>query len=504
LPEVGKVNWESVFDTWSMSVIIRLLRLLSLVLLCTSSWPSLMAQEVDSDRPNIVLIMADDMGYGDPRCFNPDSRIPTPNIDRLARQGMLFTDAHSPASVCVPTRYGLLTGRYPFRSERSEQVESRIEPGRMTLASMLAKQGYVTACLGKWHQGFDGGKVRQDYELPLAGGPVDRGFDYFYGLPASLDIPPYYWVENDHCVAAPTETIEDNFSDGWTRIQGAFWRAGNIAPQFRHVDVLPQLRQRAVDYLKQHQKNNSEKPLFLYLPLPAPHTPWLPTRRYQGKSRAGEYGDFTFQVDSVVGEVLKTIKELGMYDNTLVIFTSDNGPVWYPADVEKFDHRSTGALRGMKGDAWEGGHRMPFVVRWPGNVRAGGRCPQMICHTDLMATLAEVLEIELPENAGEDSLSFLPLLKDPERVEPTRTTLVTQSSGRVLALRDGNWKLIPQLGSGGFTKPRREEPVANGPKGQLYRLDSDLSESTNLWLDERKQVARMTKLLQEIKAGPNP
>ena len=482
----------------------RFLNVLSFVLLCGSSWSVLYAQSTDSTHPNIILIMADDMGYGDPRCFNPDSRIPTPNIDRLARQGLRFTDAHAPASVCVPTRYGLLTGRYPFRSDRSERVESRIEPGRMTLASLLAGQGYTTACLGKWHQGFDGGKVRQDYELPLKGGPVDRGFDYFFGIPASLDIPPYYWIENEHCLAAPTETIEDNFSEGWTPIQGAFWRAGNIAPRFRHVDVLPQLRRRAVDYLKQHHKESPEKPLFLYLPLPAPHTPWLPTRRYQGKSGAGEYGDFTFQVDSVVGEILSTIEDLGTYDNTLVIFTSDNGPVWYPADVERFNHRSTGPLRGMKGDAWEGGHRMPFVVRWPGTVRAGGVCHKMICHTDLMATLAAILEVPLPATAGEDSVSFLPLLKDPQREQPTRTTLVTQSSGRVLTLRDGDWKLIPQLGSGGFSKPRKEAPLANGPRGQLYRLDLDVAESKNLWLDEKKQVTRMVKLLEEIKAGRSP
>jgi arylsulfatase A len=475
---------------------VRSFLLLAVVMLLAA-----LGTQASAAPPNIVLIMADDMGYGDPRCYNAGSKIPTPNIDRLARQGMRFSDAHSPASVCVPTRYGLLTGRYPFRSERSERIESRIEPGRMTIASMLSAGGYYTACLGKWHQGFDGGKVRQDYQQPIPGGPVDRGFDEFYGIPASLDIPPYYWIENDRCVAAPSETIEDNFSEGWTKIQGAFWRAGNIAPRFRHVDVLPQLRSHAVDFIKQQRKESRQRPFFLYVALPAPHTPWLPTRRYQGKSGADEYGDFTFQVDSLVGELLDTLKDQGHYDNTLVIFTSDNGPVWYPADVEKYDHAACGPLRGMKGDAWEGGHRMPFVVRWPGTVRAGSVCNQLICHTDLMATLADALMIELPDNAGEDSVSFLPLLMEASQNDSARTTLVSQSSGRVLTVRDGTWKLIPQLGSGGFSQPRREKPTEGGPQGQLYRLDTDLGETKNLWLENPQQVEKMTRLLEQIRAG---
>lgn len=469
------------------------------LLLFATAWVFLLGPRPATADPNIVLIMADDMGYGDPRCYNDQSKIPTPNIDRLARQGMRFTDAHAPAAVCVPTRYGLLTGRYPFRSERSERVESRIEPGRLTFPAMLAAEGYRTACIGKWHLGFEGGKVRQDYTQPIPGGPIDRGFDSFYGIPASLDIPPYYWIEDDHCVAAPSETIEDNFSDEWTRIQGAFWRAGNIAPRFRHVDVLPQLRRRAVEFLKQQRKGDAQEPFFLYLALPAPHTPWLPTRRYQGKSGAAEYGDFAFQVDSLVGEVLDTLKDQDQYENTLVVFTSDNGPVWYSADTQKYGHAATGPLRGMKGDAWEGGHRMPFIVRWPGTVRAGSESDHLVCHIDLMATLAEQVGAELPANAAEDSVSFLPLLKDPNLAEPARTTLVTQSSGRVLAVREGNWKWIPQLGSGGFSQPRREKPVEGGPAGQLYQLDKDLGEKENLWLENPAQVERMKQLLEQIR-----
>ena len=453
--------------------------------------------------PNIVLIMADDMGYGDPRCYNPQSRIPTPHIDRLAKQGVRFTDAHSPAAVCVPTRYGLLTGRYPFRSSRSERTESRIEPGRMTLGSLLGKRGYRTACVGKWHQGFEGGKSRKDYSKPIPQGPLERGFDRFFGIPASLDIPPYYWIRDDRCVTPPTARAMDNFSRNWTRIQGAFWRAGPVPPDFRFEDVLPMVERSAVGFVDQWSATSKESPFFLYVPLPAPHTPWLPSKAFDGKSGAAMYGDFVMMVDATVGAIVGALDRNRINRRTLVIFTSDNGPVWYPHDVKRFEHSATGPLRGMKGDAWEGGHRMPLIVRWPGRVPAGRVTHHLACHTDFLATLAEITGASLPDGAGEDSISQWPVWQKPNRPDPVRRTLVSQSSRRVLAIRDGKWKYIPRLGSGGFSKPQREKPAAGQPDAQLYDLSRDPGEQHNLAASRPDVRTRMARLAARLTARPS-
>ena len=471
-------------------------RLLPLLICLTCSLPLVDAAE---QLPNIVFIMADDMGYGDAGCYNPESKIPTPNIDRLAKQGLRFTDAHAPAAVCVPTRYGLLTGRYPFRMTRKRN-QSLVEADRLTIGSLLQSAGYTTACIGKWHLGFDGGTRRDDYSKPMTGGPVDRGFDYYFGIPASLDIPPYYWIENDMAVVPPTASIEASNSPGWTRIQGAFWREGKVAPGFKHADILKLLAIRSSMYLELKKQASERQPFFLYVALPAPHTPWLPSRNHLGKSKAGMYGDFMHEVDASVGRILKTIDTLELTENTLVIYTSDNGPVWYPTDVERLGHSSTGPLRGMKGDAWEGGHRMPFIVRWPGEIAPQGTCHQTICHTDMLATFADITGRKLPGNAGEDSFSILPALRQPQSAKAVRPALVSQSSGRALAIRQGPWKLIPQLGSGGFSQPRRVKPTTDGPQGQLYRLDQDLGESKNLWQQEPQVVQRLTDLLKKYRA----
>jgi arylsulfatase A len=450
--------------------------------------------------PNIVFILADDLGYGDVGAFNPDSKAPTPNIDRLANEGMRYTDAHAPGAVCVPSRYGLMTGRHPFRSALRWREGAVIEEGRMTIASLLSREGYATAMIGKWHLGFAGGDDF-DYAMPLKGGPVDHGFDHFFGVPASTDIPPYFYLENDQVVAAPTKTIPANSSPGWSPIQGAFWREGPIAPGLKLEEVMPTFTNKAVEWVEDYHKAGVDRPFFLYVAFTAPHTPWLPLGEFEGRSGADMYGDFVAQVDDSVGQIVGALDRSGFRDNTLLFFTSDNGPVWYPEDVERFGHSSTHIFRGMKGDAWEGGHRMPFVVRWPGRVDAGSVSEETICFTGMLATFAEVLGVDLPDDAGEDSFSILPSMLGKSWGESESGATMSLSSGGTLAIRQGDWKLIPALGSGGFSHPRREEPVPGGPEGQLYNLAADPSETTNLWRKEPEVVERLTALIESYKKG---
>jgi arylsulfatase A len=445
------------------------------------------------EKPNVVFIMVDDMGYGDLGCYNPESKISTPNIDRLASQGMRFTDAHAPAAVCVPTRFGLMTGSYPFRMTRGGQ-KPLIPPEQLTVGKLLQKHGYRTGMIGKWHLGVEHEKD-PPANTALPGGPVDRGFDSFFGIPASLDIPPYYYIKGDRAVAPPGLTIGDSNSEGWTKIQGAFWRAGGIAPGYKHVEVTPKFTEEAVSYLAEQSTN---KPFFLYLAYPSPHTPWMPTEEFNGRSKAGMYGDFVAQVDASIGQVLKQLDELNLSNNTLLFVTSDNGPVWYDTDTQRFGHSSTGTMRGMK--AWEGGHRMPFLVRWLGRIAAGSTTDQLACHTDLMATLAELLDSNLPDDAGPDSFSMLSTLLDQKPTGIVRTTLVSQSSRGYQTIRGGSWKLIPGLGSGGFSQPSKETPQPGGPNGQLYDLDEDPSETTNLYQKHPETVALLTKLFKKYTA----
>jgi arylsulfatase A len=448
----------------------------------------------EPSKPNIVFILADDLGYGDPTCYNAESKTPTAHIDRLAREGMRFTDAHAPGSVCIPTRYGLMTGRYPFR--RNLKTRVKIEAGRPTIASLLRRNGYRTAMVGKWHLGFDIGPGH-DWSQPLQGGPLDCGFDSYFGIPASLDIQPYYYIRDRYPVAAPTERIEASNTEGWTRVQGAFWRAGGIAPGFKHEEVLPRLGEEAVKIIDQRGRNKSEVPLFLYVAFTAPHTPWLPQGEFRGKSGADIYGDFVMQVDRTAGSILDALDRNHMTENTLVIFTSDNGPVWYPQDAEAFGHRAAGPLRGMKGDAWEGGHRMPFLARWPGRIPSSSTCDATICFTDMMATFAAIVGDKLPPNAGEDSCNALPLLEGKVRDAPIRDVTIHKRSAT--AIRQGKWKLITHLGSGGMSLRKQETTQKGEPTGQLYDLEADLGETTNLWFDRPDVVRRLTRLLQECK-----
>lgn len=467
----------------------------SVALLIVCSPANTFADDTPANHPNIVFILVDDMGYGDPQCFNANSKIQTPNIDSLARDGMRFTDAHAPGPLCHMSRYGLLTGRFPFRTDvRLWPKRALIEPGQTTIASLLKSQGYQTAMVGKWHLGFH----ENGYDKPLPGGPVDCGFGSYFGIRASTDIPPYFYISGNRAVAPPTAHIEARNTEGWSRIQGEFWRAGGIAPDLELKDVLPRFTDEAIKVIGKHTESKTKQPLFLYLAYPAPHTPWLPAPPFQGQSGAGMYGDFAMMVDSMIGRVLNALDEAKLADDTLVIFTSDNGPVWYEKDVERFDHDSSGGLRGMKADAWECGHRMPFIARWPGKVAAASVSDQLICFTDMLATFAAVTHAELPDGAGPDSFSMLPALLGDEDT-PGRPTLAMQTSNGTMTLRKGPWKLITALGSGGFSEPKRVNPGPGDPKGQLYNLEDDLGETENLHLQNRAIVEELTDELARIR-----
>ncbi|MGB6220517.1 sulfatase family protein [Haloferula sp.] len=454
-------------------------------------------------KPNIVIILTDDMGYGDASCYNPESKIPTPNIDRLAREGMRFTDAHAAGPLCHPSRYGLMTGRYPFRTDVSKwRTHPLIEEDQTTIASLLQDQDYHTAMVGKWHLGFR----ENGYEQVLPGGPVDRGFDSFFGMRASTDIPPYFYIKGDRAVSPPTDRIEANESEGWSPIQGAFWREGGIAPDLDLDDVLGDLTDQACEVIQTYatsaKASSDREPLFLYLAYTAPHTPWLPAEEFVGKSGAGMYGDFQMMVDAQIGQVLAAIDKADLAGETLVVFSSDNGPVWYPDDMERFGHDSVGGLRGMKGDAWEGGHRMPFIVRWPGKVKAGSVSAQTICFTDLLATFADICDVDLPADAGPDSFSILPVLESRQsEQEPIRGPIVMETGSSTMMIRSGDWKLIDKPGSGGFSKSQPSK--AGDPPGQLYNLRKDRAEKTNLYHKHPEIVARLNAEMKKIVDSPS-
>jgi arylsulfatase A len=446
--------------------------------------------------PNILFILADDMGYGDLGCYNPQSNIGTPHLDQLAAEGMRFTDAHSPASWCVPSRYGLLTGNYPFRNQRNYQ-EGLMAPEVPTVATLLKKAGYHTAMVGKWHQGVVGEK-NPPPDTDLANGPLDNGFDYYFGIPASLDIPPYYYIQNRRPVELPTDSIAASEgiapAPGKSKIQGPFWREGKISPAYQHEAVLDQFFAEADAYVR----DKKAQPFFLYLALPAPHTPWLPDAKHQGSSRAGDYGDFVKQVDDRVGALLQSLAEMGLKDETLVIFSSDNGPVWYPEDEARFQHRATGPLAGMKGDALEGGHRNPFIVRWPGKIEAGTVDDGLLCFTDFLATCAEITGQTLSEGSGLDSKSFLPALLDTAKTT-SRNELLIESTRRVYSYRSGDWKLIPHKGSAGFFDGYDPSFAESNPyEGRLYDLGTDLGETNNLYGENPEKVMELRMKMAEV------
>ncbi len=461
------------------------------------------------ERPNIVYILADDLGYGDVRCLNPESKIPTPCMDQLAAEGMTFTDAHSGSAVCTPTRYGLLTGRYAWRTRLKQHVlwgysPPLIDHGELTVAKYLKDQGYHTACIGKWHLGLgwqttDGAKLSDasdltgeniDFTKPFTHGPLNLGFDYFFGIAASLDMPPYVYLEQDRAVAIPSAMKPTTF------------RAGLTAEGFEPVKVLPDLADHAVAYLQEHHAANPDQPFFLYLPLTSPHTPVVPSSDVKGMSQAGDYGDFVAQTDRAIGEVLDALDALNLRKKTLVIVTSDNGST-EPTEsmVASYDHRPNHHFRGRKSDAWEGGHRVPFIVRWPAQVTAGATSAETICHTDLLATLADMLDVPLPPGAAQDSVSLLPALLGEKRERPLRDYTVHHSIDGTFALRQVPWKYIDGPGSGGWSSQGPNAPGPDAPPVQLYNLETDIGETRNLWEAEPEKVAELRELLETCKVG---
>jgi arylsulfatase A-like enzyme len=473
---------------------------------------ALVAPSFAAEKPNIVVILADDLGYGDVKRFNPDGKIPTPNIDAMADAGTVFTDAHSPSAVCSPTRYGLMTGRYAWRSKLKSGVlgglsPRLIEPGRLTVAQLLKDNGYHTAAIGKWHLGMDwqlkpGKRVTElniepreqvfnvEYDKPIKNGPNSVGFDDYFGISASLDMVPYTFIENDRVAANPTEDRDFPMMPG----KAARTRKGPAAPGFGAENVLPELAKKAVGYIAQRAK--SKTPFFLYLPLASPHTPIAPTKDWQKKGGT-PYTDFVMATDAAVGEVLAALKKHNLEENTLVIFTSDNGcspQADFPA-LAKLGHNPNYHFRGHKADVYEGGHRAPFVVRWPGKVKAKATCEALACHTDILATCADVIGAKLPDEAGEDSVSLLPALG--LRQGAVRESVVVHSVNGSFGVREGNWKLCLCPGSGGWSEPRPGKEAAGAPDVQLFDLGRDIGEKTNLQAGEAERVARMTKRLQK-------
>lgn len=478
-----------------------------------------------SSKPNIVFIMADDMGYGDLSCYGA-TKISTPNMDAVAANGMMFTDAHSSSAVCTPSRYSVITGRYCWRTALKSSVlggfgAPLIEPGRETVASMLKKQGYSTYAVGKWHIGLkwkkaDGSSLLNkdelgvhgqfdlhehidgfnvDYGRRIDGGPVDLGFDRWFGISGSLDMPPYCFIEDDHTVGIPDREKEP---------YGDNQRKGMMVEGWRDDQCDLTFAEKACEYINDHVEKRPDKPFFMYMTPAAPHRPCVPPEFIRGASQAGDRGDAVVLVDWMVGEVTRTLRENDLEENTLLIITSDNGALATCANGLDYGHKSNGEWRGQKADIWEGGHREPFIAQWPAVIKPGGSCSQIICLMDLMTTCAELTQAEVPNDAAEDSVSFASALTGEDRAVPPRESLVHHSVDGTFSIRMGNWKMIAGLGSGGFTAPKREDPLPGGPIGQLYDLSADPKEENNLWQDQPERVTSFMKELKVIQKTDAP
>lgn len=466
------------------------------------------------DKPNIVILYADDMGYGDLGVQNSESRIPTPNLDRLARQGTRFTDAHSSSGICTPSRYALLQGRYHWRKFHgivNSFEESVLDDQKQTLAELLKGHGYRTACIGKWHLGWNWKAIQRpgvkpdpkkgyapedfDWSRAIPDGPLDHGFDYYFGDDVP-NFPPYAWIENDRVVTEPTvglSTPKQTAEGAWEA------RPGPSVEGWDFWDVMPQITQRAVDWVLQQ---TAEKPFFLYVPFTSPHAPIVPSEGFLGSSQANGFGDFMVQTDAAVGRILKALEEKGLSDNTWVIFSSDNGPEVYAyARIKNHGHSSMGPLRGLKRDLYEGGHRVPMLMRWPGRIPADRTSDGLISQIDLYATIAAALDLEVLEGNAEDSIDQSPLVFGTGG--SNRDLLIHNTNPKGYAIRQGSWVLIDSE-SGSISKVPdwfnelrgyREDGLA----GELYRLDFDLGQRENLFLSEKSRVDAMRQELKRVR-----
>jgi len=465
---------------------------------------------VEPPRPNILLILADDLGWGDVGCYNPQSKIPTPHLDRLASQGLRFTDAHSSSGVCVPSRFSLMTGLHALRMKGKGHPEPEyrhyggnqstlplIPADAPTLPGILARAGYATAMVGKWHLGCD--DLLRKPDEPLRGGPVDRGFQRYFGIPSSLDIGPYVFIEGNRIVAQAAEKMPAHGSPGWPRdFMGEFWREDVAASGYRHADVLPTLTRRAERDLRELAAGAKERPFFLYYAMPSPHSPLLPSEEFRGRTKLGafgSYGDYVAQTDDNIGRLLRVLDETGAAANTLVLVSSDNGPLWYPQNVEATGHSASGPWRGMKGDAWEGGHRMPLIARWPGHVPVNATSEALVSLTDLLATVAGLLG--MPDIAS-DGVDFSAALLGKPWQRPTDRPLIAASSLGAITMRSGQWKFINRLGSGGFSDPKTEQPKPEGTTAQLYDLAADPGETNNLAHNEAERIASYQRQVETL------
>ena len=501
------------------SSIFRITLLLTVFFSCKN--PSKPGENVEKkpSKPNIVYILADDMGYGDLSSLNPNSGIRTPQMDKIVKEGIHFTDAHSNSSVCTPTRYGILTGRYAWRSRLKTGVlwgydPPLIEEDRETVASFLRRNGYTTACIGKWHLGL--GWQPKNYNKPIAkyewdkvfekgddsnvdfsksvSGPNELGFDYSYIIPSSLDMTPYLYLENGKAVELPTAFTEGKSEkkDG----RGVFWRPGEVAPHFVFEQVLENVTEKTVSYIE--RQKDSKTPFFIYFPLTAPHTPWLPSEAAKGSSNAGRYGDFVTMVDKAVGSVMEALEKAGKAENTLVIVTSDNGSHWKPEDKKNSAHRANYQFKGQKADIYEGGHRIPYIAKWPGKITRGSSSDQVMCTTDLLATLSGIVGKPLSPEAGEDSYNMLPAYLQTAEA-PIRDYTVHHSLDGFFSIRKGKWKLTTKLGSGGFSAPVEIKPQKGEATGTLYDMETDISEKNNLYDQYPEVVKELSVLLKKVK-----
>ncbi|MFM7182312.1 MAG: sulfatase family protein [Verrucomicrobiales bacterium] len=466
---------------------------------------------------NILLLYADDLGYGDLGCFNKDSKIPTPHLNRLANEGLRLTDAHSSSGVCTPSRYAMLTGRHHWRDFYG--IDSGFDkpffkPGQLTLPAMLKAKGYTTACIGKWHLGWDWDSIRKpgapakskkhdafDWSKPFKGGPLARGFDHYFGDNV-INFPPYTWIEDERFLAPPDITFK---STPQVTKEGSWeCREGPGRSDWDFYKILPTLTKKGVEYI--HSRKGKEEPFFLYFPLPSPHAPIIPTDEFDGKSKAGAYGDFVVQTDDTCGQILQALRDTGLDGNTIVFFSADNGAEAYAyARDEKFDHWSSNPLRGLKRDIYEGGHRVPTILKWPGVTKDGAVTEALFAQLDLMSTLASYLEFDLPEASAEDSHDFFPWLSG-KSPAPPRTTMVHNTFKDSYAIRHGDWVLIDAKTGAARQPPpawmtKHQTPAYGDETVGLYNLKEDLGQRKNLANKQPEKAKELKDLLKSIREG---